>query len=70
MPCAYEWIWLVLHGVFVGPFARRLIVLLPLLPKDHGDLWHQGVVGIWVGEQRADTEKHLKIVFKKKSFLP
>ena len=68
-----------LHGVFLGPLLRQLVVLVPdngnsvsetkLLVKlralllvrleNSGDLWDQGIVRVWITEERADREEDL-----------
>lgn len=42
-----------------GPFTSGALVSLAVRLVEVGNLWHERVVGIWVGEHGADGEKHL-----------
>lgn len=47
------------HGVLLGPVPCICLVLAPVCLVHVGNLWHQGVIGIRVGQERTDREQHL-----------
>lgn len=47
------------HRVLARPLARRVLVARAVALVDVRDLRHERVVGVGVGQQRADREQHL-----------
>ena len=55
------------HGILLGPAPGGCLVLGPVCLVHVSNLWYQGVIRIWVRQQGADGEQHLK---KKTKTLP
>jgi len=47
-------------GVTLGPLPGGRLVPGAVLLENPGDLGDKGVIGVWVGQQRADREEHLR----------
>ena len=47
------------RGIPAGPVARSCVVALPVVLVHRGDLGHERIIRVGVGQQRADGEKHL-----------
>ena len=46
--------------VFLGPFLGGGFELGPIALVELGDLWHERVVGVGVGEERGDGEQNFR----------
>ena len=47
------------HGVLSCPLSGSGLVLWLVGLVDLSDLWHEGIVWVWVGQKRADGQEHL-----------
>ena len=48
------------HGVAAGPLARSIVVTLAVGLVNVGDLGHKRIIGVRVGQQRANGEQDLR----------
>ena len=46
------------RGISLCPLTRCGIVLIPVVLVQISDFWHEGVIRVGIGEERADREKH------------
>ena len=47
------------HGVLSGPLSGSGLVLGLVRLVDVGDLWHQRIIWVGVGQQGTDGQEHL-----------
>lgn len=51
---------LLAHGIFLSPASCSGLVLVSVCLVHVGDFWDQRIIRIWVRQQGADWEQHLK----------
>lgn len=47
------------HGIFLGPGARSSLIFGSVRLVHVGNFWHQGIIRVWIRQQRAYREQHL-----------
>lgn len=48
------------HGIFLGPGARSSLIFGSVGLVHVGNFWHQGIIRVWIRQQRAYREQHLQ----------
>ena len=48
------------HSILAGPLTSTGFILCPIGLVDVSNFWHQGIIWVWVGQQRTDGQQHLR----------
>lgn len=51
---------LLAHSIFLSPGSSSSIILDSISRVDMSNLRHQGIIGIWIRQQRAYRQQHLQ----------